>query len=112
MEQLILLLIGLASLGGITFILYRKIPSLLELPPAERNAVGAVGQRIKNIARLQPIRGGKLLGATLSKMRGIASRTEVKTADWLEKLRKQSEERKEEFQASYWEKLRGKSKKQ
>ncbi len=111
MEQFILLLIALASLGGIVFILYRKVPLLLALPPAERSAAGAVGQRIKKIVRFQRIGSGKLLDGAVSKMRGIVLRTEDKAADWAEKLRKQSDERKEEFQESYWEKLRRKSKK-
>ena len=97
MEQIILLLIALVSLGGIVCILYRKIPSLLALPPAERSADSF--QRIGN---------RKLLDAAASQMRDIArltvrqiSKTEGKATDWMGQLRKEAEERASRFHPPY-----------
>lgn len=110
MGQLTNLLIVLASLGGIAFILYRKIPLLLDLaadPPAGggKEVKQSVVSRVKSQVR------GKILDTALSKARVLASKTEAQTAEWLERLRKKSDQHKEEFQESYWDQLRKKSKK-
>ena len=104
MGQLINLLIVAASLGGIAFILYRKIPLLLNLPiekPDETKQ--SVVSLVKAAAQ------EKILDKTLAQARTLASKAEAQTAEWLEKLRKKSEERKKEFEESYGEQLHKKS---
>ncbi len=110
MGQFINLLIVLGSLGGIAFILYRKIPLLLDLatdPPA--GGKEEVKQSVVHRVRSQVQE--KILDTALSKARTLASKTEVQTAEWLTSLRKKSEQHKGEFQESYWDQLRKKSKK-
>ena len=105
MGQFINLLIVLGSLGGIAFILYRKIPLLLDLSverPEETKQ--SMVSRVKTAAQ------EKILDKTLASARALASKTEARTGEWLEKLRKKSEQRKEEFGESYWDQLRKKSK--
>ena len=104
MGQFINLLITLGSLGGIAFILYRKIPLLLNLP-AERTkeAKQSLVSFVKAAAQ------EKVLDKTLAKARTLASKAEAQTGEWLEKLRKKSKEREKEFEESYWEQLRKKS---
>jgi len=104
MGQFINLLLALGSLAGIVFILYRKIPLLLELSAEKQeSAKKSVVSRLKS--RIQE----KVLDTTLSKARSLASKTEAQTAQWLERLRKKSEQRKEEFHDSYWQQLRKKA---
>lgn len=110
MNQLIAALVMLASLGGIVFLLWRKIPRLLELPERARTAGSETGKDVGGVVRLQPAKPRKLLVATLTKTRSLASKTEVQASKLLEKLRAQSEARKEEFKESYWDRLRKKKK--
>ena len=107
MGQFINLLIILGSLGGIAFILYRKIPLLLNLP-ADPPA-GGEEQKQSVVSRLAGQVQEKILDTTLSKARALASKTETQTSEWLDRLRKKSEQKKEEFRESYWEQLRKKS---
>ncbi len=107
MGQFINLLITLGSLGGIAFILYRKIPLLLNLPPDPPAAREGAKQSV--VSRLAGQVQEKILDTTLSKARALASKTETQTSEWLDRLRKKSEQKKEEFQESYWEQLRKKS---
>ena len=104
MGQFINLLIALGSLGGIAFILYRKIPLLLELTSEKTKEQSSIVSLMKAAAT------EKILDKTLAKARTLASKTEARTGEWLEKLRKKSDQRKEEFGESYWDQLRKKSK--
>ncbi len=92
------------------FILYRKIPLLLALPPEEVKMGDFLKQGIRKVANSQKIRPEKMLNSTLSKARSLASKTETQTAEWLERLRRKSERHKEEFHESYWDQLRKKKK--
>ena len=116
MEQIITLVLMLGSLGGIAFILRRKIPLLIESPENESNAKGDFGQTIKKVVRSQSLQRAKFLEGTVANTRRLArlaarqaSKTGAHGADLLEKLQKGSEERKEEFRESYWDKLQKKS---
>ena len=111
MGQLVTILILLASLGGIIFILYRKIPLLVQLPLKEVKVSDMVKEGIQKVIGQRRIRPEKILDAALSKTRSLAFKAESQTGEWLEKLRKKSEQRKEEFKESYWDQLRKNSKK-
>ena len=104
MGQFITLLIVLGSLGGIAFILHRKIPSLLELPQ-ER----AEETKQSLVSLVKAAAQEKVLDKTLAQARTLAAKAEAQTAEWLEKLRKKSKERKKEFEESYGEQLHKKS---
>lgn len=110
MGQLINLLIVLGSLGGIVFILYRKIPVLIELPSEGLKMGGVMRQGVRKVVSSQKVRREKMLDSTLSKARSLASKTETHTSEWLERLREKSKGHKEEFTESYWERLRKKKK--
>jgi hypothetical protein len=112
--QIINLLIVFVSFAGIVFILWRRMPLLLEFPAgSEGNIRDLVSGRAKDLVSSQKIKlvASKNLDKTLSKARTIASKTEVQTGEWLERLRRKPEERKEEFSKSYWEQLRRKPRK-
>jgi len=114
MGQIVNLLIIFVSLAGIVFILWRKVSLLLELSIEGQGSVrDLVSMRAKGLVSSEKIKqvASKNLDKTLSKARSLASRTEVQTGEWLERLRKKSEERKEEFSESYWEQLRKKPRK-
>lgn len=86
--------------------LYRKIPLLVSLAQENKEEEKqSVGSRLASQMR------EKILDKTLVKARTLASKTEAQTAEWLDSLRKKSDEHKEEFQESYWDQLRKKSKK-
>lgn len=106
MGQFINLFIILGSFLGIAFILYRKIPLLLALPvdpPA-----GGEGVKQSVVSLVKAAVQEKILEKTFLRARTLASKTEARTGEWLEKLRKKSEQRKEEFEESYWEQLQKK----
>ncbi|MBI2098542.1 MAG: hypothetical protein HYT49_02690 [Candidatus Wildermuthbacteria bacterium] len=108
-QFLILLLIALGSLGGIVFILYRKIPALLELNQEEVHMRDLVKEGIKKIGVSQKIKPEEIVRGTLSKARTIVSRTKAQKTEWLEKLREKTDQRKEGFSESYWDQLRKKT---
>ena len=113
MGQFITLAITLGSLAGIVFIVYRKIPLLLELSEkkegeAFRFQSGQAKQSVLN--RIKSRMQEKVLDTTLSKARMLASKTETQTGAWLERLRKKSDQHKDDFQESYWDQFRKKSK--
>lgn len=110
MGQLINLFIVLGSFIALVFILYRKIPLLLELSSEEIKMRDVIKQGIRKVASSQKIRRDRVLHSTLVKARSLASKTETHTSEWLEKLRKKSETHKEDFTESYWEQLRKKKK--
>ena len=103
MGQFINLLVVLGSLGGIAFILYRKIPLLLNLQAEKTEEV-----KQSVVSRVAGQVQEKILDTTLSQARALASKTETQTSEWLDRLRKKSEQKKEEFQESYWDQLRKK----
>ena len=108
MGQVINLLIVLGSLGGIIFILYRKIPLLLALPQEQVKMGNFIKEGIQKITSSQTFKPEKIIDTTLSKARTLVSKTETQTTQWLEKLRKKSDQHKEKFSESYWDRLRKK----
>jgi len=101
------------SLGGIVFILWRKIPLLVELSDPPVGGGEMITRKVKNIVSSQKIKSiaTKNLDKTLSTARTLASKTEHQTGEWLNQLQKKSESRREEFSESYWDQLRKRGKK-
>ena len=113
MNQIILLLIFLASLAGVIFIVYRRIPSLLELSAEGeevqfRKIVVSSARNLVNSRRVRALASEKILQKALSKTRLMAMKTENQTGEWLEKLRQRPEERKAKFTDSYWDQFKKK----
>jgi len=112
MAELILLIFVLVGLSGMGVILYRKMPSLANLPETSENLprfseiVKKARDRSKEGAK--KISGGRLdhelyLQKILSKIRILTLKTENKTAFWLEKLRRK---RTNQDQQDYWQELK------
>lgn len=110
MGQFLNLLLVLGSLGGIGYIVYRKIPLLTALPPNGEQSEDLANEENRKSAITQKISPEKILGTALLKARNLAAKTETQTAQWLERFSKNSDERKEEFRQSYWDRLRKKKK--
>lgn len=105
----IALVTSLASLG---YVVGRKIPLLLKFPAKRegdsmreifQNAKGKVQDSVLFKAVSSP---SLLLQKLLSKARIFSLRTENKTSQWLEKLRKRSQEKKALFSEDYWKQLK------
>ncbi|HEX9722499.1 MAG TPA: hypothetical protein VGA53_04525 [Candidatus Paceibacterota bacterium] len=106
-------LIVVASLAGIVFIVWRKIPLLKELPEeGVASMQDALAQETKKVVSSQKekLLRSEQFAKTLSRAKTLASATEKRTAELMGKLQKKQEERKEEFTESYWDQLRKRTK--
>ncbi|MDO8474077.1 MAG: hypothetical protein Q7S62_00780 [bacterium] len=105
----IALVTSLVSLG---YVVGRKIPLLLKFPlRQEGDSLREIFQnakaRIQGSTLLKGISSPHMLLQTLlSKARIFSLRTENKTSQWLESLRKKSQEKKAAFSDDYWEQLK------
>jgi hypothetical protein len=108
--------IAVTAFGGIVFILWRKIPLLLELSdsPAggSESAREVMARQAKRMVSSQKLKAAAAenFDKTFSRARTLASKTERHTGEWLNRLRKKQKEHKEEFTESYWDQLRKRSK--
>jgi len=105
----IALVTSLASLG---YVVGRKIPLLLKFPAKQKgDSLREIFQGAKiKIRGSAPFKGifspQMLLQTLLSKARIFSLRTENKTSQWLESLRKKSQEKKAAFADDYWQQLK------
>jgi len=97
MLEITFLLLFIAGLIGMGVIIKRKIPVLLALSPQE-----AYLARTKK----RTYSKGLFLQKILSKVRILVLKTDNKTNEWMKRLRQKSQENKEKFSDSYWDKLR------
>jgi len=109
--EIIFIIFLLASLSGIGFILFRKVPILLELPQSSFQKEQIISNIKKEIQRgLKIIPGSKkfdyelYLQKILSKVRVLTLKTESQTESWLEKLRRRRNGH--AHNAAYWEELK------
>jgi len=109
MAELILTILLLVSLFGMAFILYRKIPVLINLPETSENLPRASEiieksrEEIKKISGAGKLNRDLLLQKILSKIRVLTLKTENRTGVWLEKLRKK---RNNQDKDDYWQELK------
>ena len=96
MLEIIAIVILIISIFGIGIIIYRKIPTLRELPePFEKSAKNKnsfflkIKEKIKNLL----ISNEKYLQKILSKIRILILKIDNKTFGWLQELRKRSQKR-------------------
>lgn len=105
----IVLVTSLASLG---YVVGRKIPLLLKFPAKQegdsiREILQNAKKKVQSSAPFKTVSSPHImLQALLSKARIFSLRTENKTSQWLESLRKKSQEKKAAFQDDYWQQLK------
>ena len=103
----ITLFIGLI---GMSIIVIKKIPVLLELPETEiekPRIFGRLRHKIKNNGTVKSFSSKELLmQKMLSKFRILTLRTDKKTSNLLAKLRQKSIENKKRFSEDYWKRIR------
>jgi len=112
MGEIIALVILLGSLGGIALILLRKIPTLLKLSAdqdSEATLGGTVGKwkdKWTSSGRLQHLSSEAILQKVLLKTRIFALKLEQTSTNLLERLRKRSQEKKNQFSPDYWQQFK------
>ena len=105
----IALVTSLASLG---YVVGRKIPLLLQFPAMRqgdslREMFHNAKKKIQSSARLKAVSSPYMILQTLlSRARIFSLRTENKTSQWLESLRKKAQEKKAVFSDDYWQQLK------
>lgn len=103
------LFVSLASLG---YIVGRRVPVLLTFPAKQqedsmKEILQEVARKIQDSVLFRVVSSPSLLlQKLLSKARIFSLRTENKTSQWLEKLRKRSQEKKALFSEDYWKQLK------
>lgn len=105
----IALITSLASLG---YVVGRKIPVLLTFPARQegdstKEILQSAKKRVQNLAFLKTVSSPHvILQKLLSRARIFSLRTENKTSQWLESLRKKAQEKKAAFSDDYWQQLK------
>jgi hypothetical protein len=111
MLELFATIIFFIGFFGMSVIILRKIPVLVELPIQEierPKILKIIKERIKADGRIKSFSGDVLLQKALSRIRVLILKTDSKTSDWLAKLRQKSIKKKENFSDNYWQKLKKK----
>ena len=111
-ESVALVLLVVSALG-LGVMIRRKIPLLrIYTVNSESNLKGAVNKltdRLKENTMLKDILTPEiLLQRILSKIRIFALRTEAKSSEYLESLRRRAQEKKQQFSENYWGQIRKK----
>lgn len=111
---IIALILFLGSFAGLLYLIGRKLPLILALPPKGKEGLmeflgNGVRSSLQNSEVSKLVSSPELfLQKILSKARIFSLRAEAKTNDWLVKLRKKSQEKNGKFSSSYWDKLKKK----
>ncbi len=96
---------------GMSIIIIKKIPVLVELPETEikrPRIFGRLRHKIKNNGTVKSFSSKELLlQKVLSKFRILALKTDKKTSNLLVKLRQKSIENKKKFSEDYWKRIKG-----
>lgn len=102
-----IILIGSSvGLGGI---IIRKIPTLVALPEKEIKEQEKIGKIKRKIGKLNPFKDfsyEKFLHKALTKIRILSLKTDNKTANWLQKLRENSQRKKIMEDDDYWDEIK------
>ena len=108
MFGLIFLIILIGSLVGMGIIVFRKIPLLLELPEAALPQFNWQEPliKIKNFLPFRDFSFEIFLQKILSKIRILTLKTDSKTSNWLQRLRKRAQKKKFDENDNYWEEIR------
>lgn len=108
MIELIAIIIFLVGLIGMSVIIVRKVPVLVELPAQETgpSSLEKFRERIKNNGGLRSFSKELLLQKIVSKIRVLTLKTDNKTSNWLMELRQKSAKKRTNFSEDYWKKIR------
>jgi hypothetical protein len=112
MIEIIAFIIFLISLAGIGFIVFQKIPVLVQLPeiveiPRTGRLIDRLKSRIKNLPPFKSFSSELFLQKTLSKIRVLTLKIESKTATLLQKLRKENQEKQNnKANDNYWSEIK------
>lgn len=115
MAELIAIIILVLSLSGMGLLLYRKIPSLLELPENSTKvnlkvtSLGLGGKAV-GVTPLKKVYSDIFLQKILSKVRVLSLKTDHKTSNWLQGIRKRSQKDKFREDDSYWKDIKNSTK--
>ena len=100
MSQIISLIIFFVSILGIGIILVRKIPVLVNLPPAPSAAPPPLSLRFPGLSKKE------FLQKILSKIRTLSLKTDRQAAVWLQKLRTDSKKKSFGENDNYWQEVK------
>jgi hypothetical protein len=112
MVEIISIVILALSLAGLVVVLWKKLPALAKLPEPEINFQELVAQElkegIKKIPVVKKFSYELYLQKLLSKVRVLTMKTENKTGNWLEILRKRTNKNNsvDEGKNQYWDELK------
>lgn len=112
MVEIISIVVLVLSLGGLAVILWRKIPTLNKLPePAidfRKFVVKELEESVKKIPGVKRFSYELYLQKVLSRFRVLTMKTENKTGNWLEILRKRTNQNNhvDEGKNKYWDELK------
>lgn len=112
MQEITASIVLVTSLVSFGYVIGRKVPLLLKFPSRqEGDSLRAILQNIRaGVQDLVPFKKISsphvILQTMLSKARIFSLRTENKTSQWLESLRKKSQEKRAAFSDDYWEQLK------
>ncbi len=109
MPELIAIIILLASAIGLVFIIFRKIPTLVQLSESgEEPALGLwtkLIEKIKNFPPLKSFSSEIFIQKILSRVRVLAMRAESKIGLHLQKRRENSQKKNDLQDDNYWQDL-------
>jgi hypothetical protein len=109
-SELIARIIFFGSFFGIFYFVFKKIPILVSLSEIERkkeSSFSVLKRKIKDFNPFKRISYEKILQKIIFKIRILSLKTDNKTFQWLQNLRKKEREKKE----SYWQEIKRKLKK-
>ncbi|MBI1971579.1 MAG: hypothetical protein HYS52_01915 [Candidatus Wildermuthbacteria bacterium] len=109
LDIVIALALFAGSILGLLYFSIQKIPLLLGLASERQEFLRGVRGRIANGKIAKFVSSPEMfLQALLSKIRIFALKIEGKSADWLMRLRKKSQEKNgaQKFSETYWDKLK------
>lgn len=108
MLELIALIILLCSLAGILIMIFQKIPLLLELsePQSVHFNWKELFSKIRNSKPFKKLPSEIILQKILSKIRILTLKTDIKTSNWLQRLRKRSQKKKLDENDKYWDEIK------
>jgi len=108
MVILVSLIIFAVSSVVLAIIVFRKIPSLVQLPETVPSQIDWQDflSKIRTLKIFKDFSFEILLQKILSKVRVLTLRTDNKTSTWLQRLREKSQKKKFAEDDDYWKKVR------
>lgn len=108
MVEIVSLSIFAVSLAVLAVIVFRKLPSLVQLPetvPAQIDWQDFLS-KVRTLRIFKDFSFEILLQKILSKVRVLTLKTDNKTSTWLQRLREKSQKKKFAEDDDYWKKVR------